>query len=138
MPKALHMFRTAVICCALYAGAAQAQPYGFTDYQRELIGDWIVSSTGGCPSGSRSVSTVRKTMGNALRCLMASGSGIVLYAPGQMIPDTVSYTPVPSYIAAELPEPTMGEVYIVVDNNLYLVTPETRAVIASVIVMKPD
>jgi hypothetical protein len=132
------MFATMFMCCALYAGAAQAQPYGFTDYQRELVGDWIVSSNGGCPSGSRPVSTVRRTLGNSLRCIMASGSGMVVYAPGQFIPDTVLYTPVPLHIAAQLPEPKMGEVYIVVDNNLYLITPGTRAVVASLVVMKPD
>ena len=137
MMKALHIFGAAVLCSALYAGAVQAQPYGFTDYQRALIGDWVVDSLGGCPNGSRAVTTGRKK-DDSLRCLMASGSGIVLYAPGETIPETVPSVAVPADIGSQLPEPKMGEVYIIVDNNLYLVTPETRIVVTSIIVMKPE
>lgn len=139
MHKVSYMLGIAMLCGALYAGAALAQPYGFTNRQRAIIGDYVLGTLGGsCPSGSKMVREGKLMVEDSVRCIWSQGSGVTYYPVGAIIPSGVKYTTLPADIVAQLPPPTMGEIYVVIDNNVYLMTPETNTVVAAVMVMDTE
>jgi hypothetical protein len=139
MSKVSYIVGVAAICCSLYAGVAQAQPYGFTPRQRAIIGDYVFGTLGNrCPSGAKLVNEGKLFTEDSVRCIWSEGSGVTYYSPGAIIPSGVTYTTLPAEIVAQLPPPAKGEVYVMIDNNVYLMTSETNTVVASVMVMDTE
>jgi hypothetical protein len=138
MTKASLMLGVAAICGALFATAAQADTITFTTKQRAVIGDYVVKSAGGCPAGSTMVKEEHLLRDDSIRCVVPRGAKTVYYAPGTVIPSTVTYSELPTTVVSQLPPPPSGEVYVTADSNVYLIKPETRTVVEAVTVVGPN
>lgn len=118
------------------AGVASAETtYTLTTQHRALIGDWMVK-TNGCPAGSTAVREKHLLRDDSIRCVVPRDR-TVYFQPGATIPQTVTYTELPTTIVSQLPAPPSGEVYVAADGNVYLIKPETRTVVEAVTVVGP-
>lgn len=115
------------------AGTASAETYTLTTQHRALIGDWMVK-TNGCPAGSTAVREKHLLRDDSIRCVVPKAR-TVYYKAGATIPQTVTYTELPTTIVSQLPAPPAGEVYVAADGNVYLIKPESRTVVEAITVV---
>jgi hypothetical protein len=132
------MLGAAAICGGLMASApAKAQTITIEDRDRMLLSDWVYINNKGCPPGSTRMKKEHFLgLGKpTYRCVVPKNSNVTFYQPGTVLPQTVTYTELPSYIVDALPPPPSGQVYVSADNAVYLIKPETRTVVDSVTVI---
>lgn len=119
------------------ASAAQAETVMFTTQNRTYLSDWIMETNNGCPAGSTLVKEKHLLRDPSYRCIAPRGRKTVFYAPGTVIPQTVTYTELPSTVVSHLPAAPAGQVYVTSDNNVYLLNRENRTVVDAVTIVQP-
>lgn len=134
--KKLAIIAGAVAICGglLAAIPAQAQTITIEDRDRMLLSDWVYINNKGCPPGSKPMKKEHFLgLGKpTYRCVVPKASNVNFYQPGTVLPQTVTYTELPSYLVDALPPAPSGQVYVSADNAVYLIKPETRTVVETV------
>jgi hypothetical protein len=119
------------------APSANAETVVFTQQNRTYLGDWIMETNNGCPSGTTLVKEKHLLRDPSYRCIAPRGQKTVFYTPGTVIPQTVTYTELPTTVVQQLPPPPSGQVYVTADNNVYLLNRENRTVVDAVTIVQP-
>ena len=58
-----------------------------------------------------------------------STSTVTYYAPGTALPETITYSELPTTVTTRLAPPPPGDKYVIVGRTAYLIEPEKRVVI---------
>ncbi|MEZ0223595.1 MAG: hypothetical protein ACAH83_03505 [Alphaproteobacteria bacterium] len=104
MKKLATPFALALICAGLLVSAtAQAEIY-FRDPDRVVLKEYVT----------------------------APSEQVTFYAPGTIIPETVTYTELPMTVTTRLMAPPSGSVYVSSGGNVYLLDKKKRRVIDAV------
>lgn len=119
------------------APAANAETVMFTTQNRTYLGDWIMETNKGCPAGTTLVKEKHLLRDPSYRCIAPRGQKTVFYAPGTVIPQTVTYTELPTTVVEHLPAAPAGQIYVTSDNNIYLLNRENRTVVDAVTIVQP-
>jgi hypothetical protein len=59
----------------------------------------------------------------------ASTGTVTYYAPGTALPETITYSELPTTVTTRLAPPPPGDKYVIVGRTAYLIEPENRVVI---------
>lgn len=139
MKKLTLMLGVAAIAGGLTvaAPAANAETVMFTTQNRTYLGDWIMETNKGCPAGTTLVKEKHLLRDPSYRCMAPRGQKTVFYTPGTVIPQTVTYTELPTTVVQQLPTPPAGQIYVTSDNNIYLLNRDNRTVVDAVTIVQP-
>ena len=141
MKPMAKMLGLAVICGALLSGTPAKAWYDsdgnwhsghwhsiaenrvvFRDTDRVFLEHYIDTNGVYCRAGGLA--------GNK-QCVARPGND-VFYRPGMMLPETVSYEPLPSSVTQRLAPAPTGTVYVRANDNIYLMNQSDRTVVDSV------
>ncbi|HTK85600.1 MAG TPA: hypothetical protein VL625_11005 [Patescibacteria group bacterium] len=106
---------TRVIGIAVVAGAlfavlpAKADVY-FKDTDRDVLKSYVTVT----PSTGTTTTTTKTTT--------------TYYQPGTVIPDTVTYSELPTTVVSKLSPPPEGDTYVTIGSNAYLVDKDRKVV----------
>jgi hypothetical protein len=89
---------------------ANAATY-FRDNDRVILHDYVTTST---------TTTTTDANGNTTT---------TYYEPGTVLPDTVTYTMLPTTVTTKLVKPPRGYEYVIIGGNAYLIDSKKRVVI---------
>ena len=134
--KLFAKFLGAVAVCTV-AGtmAAHADTVVLQSTDRDVIREWVYDSHNGCPAGTVMQEKQRYfgLVHPYHNCIIPKGANVTFYKPGTVIPETVTYSPLPETVTTRLPAPPSGEVYVSSsDNGIYLINPTTRTVVDTI------
>lgn len=141
MMNLAKMLAFAVLCGALFAGTPAKAWYDadgnwhsgrlhrvkenrvvFRPGDRIYLRDYIYANSMFCPPGFRP---------QYRKCVERQGK-IVHYRPGTLLPGTVAYTPLPDHVMARLSPAPAGTVYVLANDNIYLINRRDRMIIDAV------
>jgi hypothetical protein len=124
------------VLCGLLASAlpARAETVILQDNDRDILREYVYVNYKGCPPGTH---MKKKTRYFGLvkpyhSCVPDKNASITVYQPGTIIPQTVTYTELPSTVISRLPAAPSGATYVTTDTGVYLVNPQTRTVVERV------
>lgn len=94
----------------------------FDDDDRAVIRGYISRHRYFCPFG-----TVPHPDGCA-----EPPANVVFYRPGEVLPQTVTYTELPSYVVANLAPPPPGAIYVRAGDDVYLMSERDRTILDAI------
>jgi hypothetical protein len=104
MKKFATPFALAVICAGLLVSATAKADIYFRDPDRVVLKEYVTAPT----------------------------ERVTFYAPGTILPETVTYTELPTTVTTRLMSPPEGAVYVSSGGNVYLLDKRKRRVIDAV------
>jgi hypothetical protein len=119
MKKITGLLSLAMIGGCLAASLpAKADTY-FRDSDRVILRHYVTTTTTttttSTPTSTSTATPTKRT--------------VTYYTPGTVLPDTVTYTELPSEVTTQLMMPPSGSKYIIIEGNAYLLDPEKRVII---------
>jgi hypothetical protein len=124
----------AALCTMIGVSVARAETVVLQDSDRDVIREYVYESHGGCPAGT--VMTEKQRWFGLVHpqhnCVIPKGATVTFYQPGTVIPDTVTYTQLPTTVTTQLPAAPAGAVYVTSGNGVYLIDPTTRRVVDTI------
>lgn len=99
----------AVLAGGLFASLPASAAIYFKDTDREVLRSYVTVS----PSGSSTTTTKTTT---------------TYYEPGTAIPETVTYSELPTTVVSKLSPPPEGDTYVTVGSNVYLIDHDRKVV----------
>ena len=113
---------------------ARAETVILQDTDRDVVREYVYVKYKGCPPGT--VMKKKERYFGLVKpyhsCIPAGGANVTVYQPGTIIPQTVTYSELPTTVVSRLPAPPTGATYVTTDTEVYLVNPETRTVVETV------
>lgn len=116
-------------------------------HMKTLIGLAVIGGTLACTLPARADTTVyfRDNDRTVLRSYVTKPATTTTtqtvttyYKPGTSIPETVTYTTLPTDVTAQLVPPPPGDQYVIIGDNAYLIDPDKRVVIDATKVYDDD
>lgn len=141
MKNIAKLLGAAAICGGVMIGsAAHADTIVLQNGDREVIQQWAYDNYHGCPPGT--VMQENKRLFGLMHpyhnCVPDKNATVTVYQPGTIIPDTVTYTELPSTVTAKLPPAPAGDVYVSSGSGVYVLNPRTRTVVDTIKVYDND
>lgn len=99
----------AVLAGGLFASLPASAAIYFKDTDREVLRSYVTVS----PSGTSTTTTQTTT---------------TYYEPGTVLPETVTYTELPTTVVSRLSPPPEGDTYVTIGSNAYLIDRDRKVV----------
>jgi hypothetical protein len=96
----------------------------FDDTDRQIIRGYIGRQRYYCPHG-----TLPEKRGG---CMMPQPGAVIFYRPGDRLPETILYTPLPGYVVEQLAPPPPGAAYVRAGDDVYLIRERDRTVLGAI------